>query len=63
MNKKKRIVISNDDKPIVVNDLTQIYFYIRDIKKLYPIPYKWELDFKKINEFKKKINHIFTQRI
>lgn len=53
MSKKKKIVISNNDKPIVVNDLSQVYFYIRDIKKLCPIPYKWELDLEKINEFKR----------
>lgn len=54
MSKKKRVVINIGENPIVVNDLTQVFIYIRDIKKMCPIPYKWDIDFKKINELKGK---------
>lgn len=34
------------------NDLSKIYFYIRDHKKLNPIPWKWNLNLDKIKKIK-----------
>lgn len=53
MKNKKNIKIKSE-KDIITNDLYQVYVYVRDIKKICPIPYKWEIDFKKINELKGK---------
>lgn len=38
---------------LAVNDFKKIYFYKRDIKRFMPVPYKWKLDLKKLNEIKK----------
>jgi len=54
MSKKKRIIINTGEKTIVENNLNEVYIYIRDIKKLCPVPYNWVIDIKKINELKGK---------
>ena len=48
MAKKKTIKTEVVDTPL--NDLKKIYIYIRDWKKMCPVPYVFKIDFKKIKE-------------
>jgi hypothetical protein len=34
------------------NDMDKIYFYVRRHTLIYPIPYKWKLDFNKMEKIK-----------
>ena len=52
MTKKKK-KIENQEQNIVDRDFNRIYIYKRNRILLMPIPYKWELDVKKIAEIKK----------
>lgn len=52
VKRKKTTQIKKEEEPIIKNDLRTIYIYKREWKLLNPIPYKWRLDIKKLNEFK-----------
>lgn len=51
--KKIKRVIIEDDSPKIINNIYEVYIYKRPSKLfLMPIPYKWKLDLKKIEEIK-----------
>lgn len=51
MKKRKKIeeIIENNS---ISNNLNEIFIYKRKFNLIYPIPYKFKLDLKKIKEFK-----------
>ena len=48
----KKIVKKEPEVQTMFNDLSKIYFYIREHKKLSPIPWKWNLNLEKIKKIK-----------
>lgn len=57
--KKIKRIIVEEDKPIIKVNLYEVYVYKRPNKLfLMPIPYKWKLDLKKINEIKNPPNMV-----
>lgn len=50
--KKKKIIVEDLSEPLIINNLHAVYIYERRLTLLQRIPYKWQLDLKKIMEIK-----------